>query len=106
MIDSKVYVAYVSPEQQFYAAVTFVEGMTAADAIAQSGLLQQVVLPEHYELGIFGVKIDNEQHRLASGDRVEIYRPLIINPKDIRRHRAAKNPVGRYASGHRLKQLK
>jgi uncharacterized protein len=37
---------------------------------------------------------------------VEIYRPLTINPKDIRRKRAEKNPVGRYARGNLLKKLK
>lgn len=106
MMNAQVYVAYVSPEQQFYMSVAFSEGMTIADAIRESGLLQQTILPEHYALGIFGVKVDNDQHRLSEGDRVEIYRPLTINPKDIRRHRAAKNPVGRYAKGNRLKQLK
>ena len=37
------------------------------------------------------------------GDRVEIYRPLTINPKDIRRKRAAKNPVGRFIKGNRFR---
>ncbi|MDN8321380.1 RnfH family protein, partial [Acinetobacter baumannii] len=41
---------------------------------------------------------------LHAGDRVEVYRPLTINPKDIRRKRAAKNPVGRYIKGNRFKQ--
>ena len=34
---------------------------------------------------------------------VEIYRSLTINPKDIRRKRAAKNPVGRFAKGNRFR---
>ncbi len=42
---------------------------------------------------------------LQAGDRVEIYRALTINPKDIRRKRAAKNPVGRYAKSNRLKTI-
>ncbi len=42
---------------------------------------------------------------LQAGDRVEIYRALTINPKDIRRKRAEKNPVGRYARGNRLRAI-
>ena len=62
-------------------------------------------LPEPLMLGIFGVRVE-PQHVLQAGDRVEIYRALTINPKDIRRKRAAKNPVGRYAKSNRLRQLK
>jgi putative ubiquitin-RnfH superfamily antitoxin RatB of RatAB toxin-antitoxin module len=55
-------------------------------------------------VGVFGVRVE-PQHVLQAGDRVEIYRALTINPKDIRRKRAAKNPVGRYAKSNRLRQL-
>ncbi len=103
---AQVWVAYAHAEQQFHLAVPFVEGMTAQDAIEQSGIQQQVTLPEPLQLGIFGVKIANAQHRLQAGDRVEIYRALIIQPQDIRRKRAAQNPVGRYQKGNRFKQLK
>lgn len=102
----QVWLAYATTEQQFHLAVPFVEGMTAQDAIEQSGIQQQVSLPEPLHLGIFGVKISDAQHRLKAGDRVEIYRDLTIHPQDIRRKRAAKNPVGRYQKGNRFKQLK
>lgn len=102
----KVWVAYVTPEQQFYIEVAFQDGMTVQDAIQQSGLSTQVELPQDYRFGIFGVKLNDPQHLLKVGDRIEIYRPLGINPKEIRRQRAAANPVGRYCRGNRFKQLK
>jgi len=63
-------------------------------------------LPEPLQLGIFGVRLKDLQQVLQVGDRVEIYRSLSINPKDIRRIRAQNNPVGRFAKGNRLKQSK
>ncbi|RZF53574.1 RnfH family protein [Acinetobacter halotolerans] len=98
----QVWVAYSNPEQQFHIAVAFVEGMTALQAIQNSGLADQVNLPEPLQLGIFGTKIEAGTV-LQVGDRVEIYRALTINPNDIRRKRAAKNPVGRFAKGNRFK---
>ncbi|WP_372404041.1 RnfH family protein [Acinetobacter piscicola] len=102
---SKVWVAYATQTQQFHIAVAFQEGMTALDAIVQSGIQAQIELPEKYQLGIFGVKIADEHQLLQAGDRVEIYRALTINPKDIRRNRAKANPVGRYCRGNRYRQL-
>ena len=101
-----IWVAYAAPEQQFHIAVPFQQGMTALDAIAASGIRDQVELPEPLNLGVFGAKLQDHTQPLAAGDRVEIYRALTINPKDIRRNRAAKNPVGRYAKSNRLRQLK
>ena len=99
----QVWVAYATPEQQFHIAVPFHSGMTALDAIEQSGLRAQINLPEPLILGVFGVRLKNADQILQAGDRVEIYRPLTINPKDIRRKRAAENPVGRYCRGNRFK---
>lgn len=100
----QVWVAYATPEQQWHIAVAFQQGMTVADAIQQSGIATQTTLAEPLSVGIFGVRVEL-QHQLQAGDRVEIYRALTINPKDIRRKRAAKNPVGRYAKSNRLRQL-
>ncbi|WP_171263387.1 RnfH family protein [Acinetobacter sp. ANC 4648] len=102
----KVWVAYATPEQQFHIEVNYVDGMTALDAILKSGIENLVTLPEQYSLGIFGTKIKDQNQILQMGDRVEIYRVLTINPKDIRRNRAAANPVGNYCRGNRFKQLK
>ncbi|MGN5763308.1 RnfH family protein [Acinetobacter calcoaceticus] len=98
----QVWVAYTTPEQQFHLAVEFSEGMTAQQAIDASGLAGKVSLPEVLQLGIFGNKIEADTE-LQAGDRVEIYRPLTINPKDIRRKRAEKNPVGRFIKGNRFR---
>ena len=103
MSQAKVWVAYAAHTAQFHIALDFVEGMTAAEAIFNSKIAEQTTLPEPLHLGVFGVKID-ASHVLQAGDRVEIYRPLTINPKDIRRKRAAKNPVGIYQRGNRFKQ--
>ena len=102
----QVWVAYAAQDQQFLIAVPFQQGMTALDAIAQSGIRAQIDLPEPLSLGIFGVRLQDPNQILQVGDRVEIYRALTINPKDIRRKRAAENPVGRYCRGNRFKQLK
>lgn len=104
--QAKVWVAYVTPEQQFHLEVPYQIGMTALDAIQQSGLRALVELPDVLQLGIFGVRLQDHTQALQAGDRVEIYRALTINPKDIRRKRAAQNPVGRFAKGNRFKQLK
>ena len=102
---AQVWVAYATPDQQWHVAVAFQQGMTVLDAIQLSGIATATTLPEPLMVGIFGVRVE-PQHVLQAGDRVEIYRALTINPKDIRRKRAAKNPVGRYAKSNRLRQLK
>ncbi|NHB58827.1 RnfH family protein [Acinetobacter shaoyimingii] len=102
---NQIWVAYAAQDQQFHIALDFYDGMTVADAIEQSGLKRKVQLPEPLHVGIFGTKVESLNHVLEAGDRVEIYRALLINPKDIRRNRAKANPVGRYCRGNRFKQL-
>ena len=86
-----VEVAYAKPEQQEIVALKMPEGTTAEQAIQASGLLNR--FPEidgaDLKVGIFGsvCKLDRP---LRQGDRVEIYRPLIHDPKEARRQRAAK----------------
>ena len=101
----KVWVAYASAEKQFHIEVPFESGMTVSDAIAKSQLADKTTLPEILNCGIFGVKVIDQSQLLQAGDRVEIYRALTINPKEIRRKRAAANPVSRYCRGNRFKQL-
>ncbi|MEX5426537.1 RnfH family protein [Acinetobacter radioresistens] len=102
----QVWVAYAHPEAQFLIAVEFTEGMTVRDAIEQSRIRNKIDLPEVLQTGIFGIKVTEMSQPLQAGDRVEIYRPLTVNPKETRRKRAEKNPVGRYAKSNRLRQLK
>lgn len=89
----------VWPDWQYLRQFRVRPGTTVAQLLAQSDLAAQVaaqgrVLPA--ELGIFGRRVaDPEQRVLQQGDRVELYRPLLIDPKDIRRLRAVRHPVGR-----------
>jgi hypothetical protein len=93
-------VAYALPDQQLIVAFTTAPGTTAEQAIAASGILQK--FPEIdmsvSKIGIFGkmVKPDTELREL---DRVEIYRPLIADPKEVRRQRAAEGKAMKKGGG-------
>ena len=67
------------------------EGTTAAQALQLSGLLEVVegLDPAAYGVGVWGRKAGPGQ-RLREGDRVEIYRPLTVDPKLARRERFRK----------------
>ena len=88
-------VAYALPERQCVVALTVTQGCTVIEAIEQSGLHEE--FPEMEvdpnALGIFGRKARAGQV-LRQGDRVEIYRPLIADPKEARRQRAEKSQKG------------
>lgn len=88
-----VEVAYALPHKQKILSVTVPEGTTAWEAVQQSGIEQH--FPEldltGVSLGIFGKALPRPAERvLLSGERVEIYRPLIADPKEVRKQRAAK----------------
>lgn len=79
------------PQRQKLVSLDVASGTTIAEAIALSGLPEMF---EGFELnlknvGIFGQKADPDQV-LRAGDRVEIYRPLLADPKEVRRQRALK----------------
>jgi len=83
-------VAYAKPEAQQVISLTMQTPCTAQQAIEQSGLL--VSFPEidlnQNKVGIFS-KPCALNTQLREGDRVEIYRPLLADPKEIRKRRAA-----------------
>ncbi len=87
-----VEVAYARPDKQVIVPVNIAKGGTAMDAVKHSGIQEafpEIVLDEsEIKLGIFG-KICKPSRELRQGDRVEIYRPLIADPKAVRRQRAA-----------------
>jgi len=89
-----VEVAYATPEKQLILVVPFLDGLNVQKAIEESGILQ--VFPDidlaNNAVGIFSkpCKLDTP---LRVGDRVEIYRPLIADPKEVRRQRAAAGKV-------------
>ena len=85
----RIEVVLAMPGRQELVALEVARGTTLAEAITQSGLTEMF---EDFELdltrvGVFGHKAGPEQV-LQAGDRVEIYRPLIADPKEVRRQRA------------------
>lgn len=92
-----VEVAFALPERQKIVALAVPAGTTAREAVRLASLERYFPdLPtdtfEHAELGIFGKRLrDPEGHALRAGDRVEIYRPLRIDPKQARIKRAARS---------------
>jgi len=89
-----VEVAYALPEKQVILAVNVELGTTIGGAIVQSGIMLEFpeLDVEHSQVGIFG-KLAPMTAVLSDGDRVEIYRPLIADPKEVRRKRAAEGKV-------------
>mgnify|MGYP001823067524 CR=1 FL=1 len=85
-----VEVAYALPDQQLILEVEVDEGSTVEQAINESGILDhfpQIDLSAS-KVGIFG-KITKLANPVRARDRVEIYRPLIADPKEVRKKRAA-----------------
>ena len=87
----RVEVAFARPDKQKIISLEVEEGSTAVDAVRQSGIV--AVFPEiepgSVDLGIFGKAIKSPStHELRHGDRVGIYRPLKIDPKQARLNRA------------------
>jgi len=82
-------VAYATPETQFLVSLDLPTPVTVGEAIRQSGVLK--AFPElqldSISVGIFSKASDLEAE-LSAGDRVEIYRPLQVDPKEARRLRA------------------
>ncbi len=86
-----VEVAYANPEQQEIVALELPEGVTVEQAIQASGLLERFpeIAATDLNVGIFG-RVCKLEQPLRQADRVEIYRPLLHDPKEARRQRAAK----------------
>lgn len=85
----KIEIAYALPDKQCILPVEVESGCTVAAAIEQSGILN--LFPEidlnKQSVGIFS-KSCHLSDNVQEGDRVEIYRPLIIDPKEARRTKA------------------
>jgi putative ubiquitin-RnfH superfamily antitoxin RatB of RatAB toxin-antitoxin module len=95
-----VEVVYARPERQEVAAVALPAGSTVVQAIEASGLLARY--PEidlaRNKLGIYA-KLARLDTALRDRDRVEIYRPLIADPKEVRKVRAAEGKAMKKAAG-------
>jgi putative ubiquitin-RnfH superfamily antitoxin RatB of RatAB toxin-antitoxin module len=96
----QVEVAYARPDAQALLSVTGDPGMMVREAIERSGVLKR--FPEIdlaiNKVGVFG-KLAKLDQPLVSGDRVEIYRPLIADPTAQRKKRAAAGKAMRKGGG-------
>lgn len=90
-----VEVVYAEGSDQQLITLKFRDGETAAELVQRSGIANQFpALREHsLKIGVFGKQI-SAQALVHAGDRVEIYRPLLADPKEARRRRARKNQLG------------
>lgn len=88
----KVEVCYALPDKQTLLSLEVNSGDTIQSIIKQSGILElypEIDLEEN-KVGIFS-KLSKLSDTLHDGDRIEIYRPLIADPKEVRKQRAQKN---------------
>lgn len=84
-----VKIVYALPAKQYIKELTLNTGATVQEAIDLSALTNELegLVVDPKMVGIFGNKVPVTQV-LQDGDRVEIYRPLIADPKEVRRQRA------------------
>ena len=98
--DIGIEVAYALPEKQTIVEVRVPQGTTIEEGIRLSGILD--IYPEidlsTQQVGLFG-KLKKPTQVLREGDRVEIYRPLIADPKEVRKKRAAQGKVMKKGGG-------
>lgn len=84
-------VVYGSPDKQVLLKTLVPEGTTIKEAIVLSGIISYFsqINPDTATVGIFS-RVEKLSSIVKQGDRVEIYRPLIADPKEMRKLRAAK----------------
>jgi putative ubiquitin-RnfH superfamily antitoxin RatB of RatAB toxin-antitoxin module len=96
----QVEVTYAKPDRQDIISLKLAEGSTIQQAIEASGLLPRN--PEidlaKAKVGIYG-KLSRMDTIVRERDRVEIYRPLIADPKEVRKQRAAEGKVMKKGGG-------
>jgi len=87
-----VSVVYATTEKQWLYESNVARGTSAQDLVELSGFMQEVDTLsersiEELDLGVYSEKVDLD-YLLEEGDRVEIYRPLTADPKEVRRQLA------------------
>lgn len=90
-------VAYALPDKQRIVKLDVPSGTTALQAVSMSQLdevFEDLVLGPDIKLGVWGKAVTGDRV-LAMGERVEIYRPLLIDPKEVRKARAARAKAAR-----------
>jgi putative ubiquitin-RnfH superfamily antitoxin RatB of RatAB toxin-antitoxin module len=88
------------PDVQILLKRSVPAGTTVADAVRASGVLDKhpEIDLEKNKLGIFG-KLTKADTVLRDKDRIEIYRPLIADPKEVRRKRAEEGKLMKKGGG-------
>lgn len=87
MAEISVEVVLALPGRTLLKRLALDSGSTVGDAIAAAQLDEDSVGIDLQRVGVFGRRVPPE-HRLRDGDRVEIYRALMVDPKEARRRRA------------------
>jgi putative ubiquitin-RnfH superfamily antitoxin RatB of RatAB toxin-antitoxin module len=100
MSQIHIEVVYARSDRQKAVPLTLAEGATVQQAIERSGLLAE--FPEidltRNKLGVWN-KLAKPDQVLRDHDRIEIYRPLIADPKEVRKQRAAEGKVMKKGGG-------
>lgn len=96
----KIEVCYALPEKQEIVKLDLPDGASLEKAVLASGLADKYaeISLEQGKFGVYG-KISRTDAVLREGDRVEIYRPLIADPKEVRRKRAEEGKVMKKGGG-------
>ena len=93
-------VAYALPDKQRIIKLDVPEGTTVMQAVTMSqmdSIFEDLTLSEDLKLGVWGKAVTGDR-ALVAGERVEIYRPLLVDPKEVRRARAARAKAARSES--------
>ncbi len=96
----RVEVAYARPDEQLIVPVEIPEGATLEQAICLAKIQERFpeIQLETAKVGVFG-KLSKLSATVRAGDRVEIYRPLLADPKAVRKKRAAEGKRMRKGGG-------
>lgn len=89
MISVSLLYSPASGQDLIQMALCLPEGATLQDALQQAEFYQHYPEARSYMIGIFSACV-SPNHRLKTGDRIEVYRPLVHDPKHARRLRARK----------------
>ncbi|MBN4053357.1 RnfH family protein [Haliea sp. AH-315-K21] len=110
----EVEVAYALPEKQTLISLSVKQGTTALAAVLASGLTSRypAIKLNDVNMGIFSKPLDGkhlplpEDYILEHKDRVEIYRPLLIDPKQARLQRAQRKETAKKVRAEKAKEAK
>ncbi len=96
----KIEVVYALSHEQTLLTLEVPQGTTLGDAIKVSGILEKYTYIDltNNKVGIFG-KLSKLDVVLRDKDRIEIYRPLIADPKEVRRKRAEEGKAMKKGGG-------